>query len=66
MHDVKGQYETRLKEVGDLLGTPEGTEGPMMQEAKKFNDGSMLVTVMMMPLKVLPPLPSPVSPTPET
>ena len=45
MHDVKGQYEKRLKEVGDLLGTPEGTEGPMMQEAKRFNDGNMLVTV---------------------
>ena len=31
MHDMKGQYEKRLKEVDDLLGTPEGTEGPMMQ-----------------------------------
>ena len=34
MHDVKGQYEKRLKEVDDLLGTPEGTEGPMMQGAR--------------------------------
>ena len=29
-----------------LLGTPEGTEGPMMQEAKKYNNRNiMLVTV---------------------
>ena len=45
MHDVKGQYEKRLKEVDDLLGTPEGTEGPMMQEAKKYNNRNILVTV---------------------
>ena len=34
MHDVKGQYEKRLKEVDDLLGTPDETEGPMMQEPR--------------------------------
>ena len=46
MHDVKGQYDKRLREVDDLLGTLEGTEGPMMQEAKKFNFGKMLCTCL--------------------
>ena len=45
MHDMKGQYEKRLKEVGDLLGTPEEIEGLMTQEAKKYNGGKILVTV---------------------
>jgi len=37
--DIAADYLRRAKKVDDLLGTPEGIDGPMVQELKQYRGG---------------------------